>query len=74
MSRFMGSVFAACLLAIGTSSSVPAAEPDWPKSLALATASPGGPYYVYGDALAQILTEKLGIPVSPCRPKDRSTT
>jgi TRAP transporter TAXI family solute receptor len=61
----MGSVFAACLLAIGTSSSVPAAEPDWPKSLALATASPGGPYYVYGDALAQILTEKLGIPVNP---------
>ena len=22
-------------------------------------------YYVYGDALAQILTEKLGIPVNP---------
>ena len=65
MSRFMGSVFAACLLAIGTSSSAPAAEPDWPKSLALATASPGGPYYVYGDALAQILTERLGIPVNP---------
>jgi TRAP transporter TAXI family solute receptor len=41
-----------------------AANPDWPKSLTVATASPGGVYYVYGDALAQILTEKLGIPVS----------
>ncbi len=30
----------------------------------MGTASPGGPYYAYGDALAQILTEKLGITVS----------
>jgi uncharacterized protein len=55
----------ATLLAIATSTGVPAAGPDWPKSLTLATASPGGPYYVYGEALAQILTEKLGIPVNP---------
>jgi len=45
--------------------SVPAADPNWPKSLTLGTASPGGVYYVYGDALAPILTEKLGIPVNP---------
>src|SRR5712691_2989819 len=55
----------ATLLAIATSTSVPAASPDWPKSLTLATASPGGVYYVYGEELAQILTEKLGIPVNP---------
>jgi TRAP transporter TAXI family solute receptor len=55
----------ATLLAIGTSTAVPAASPDWPKSLTLATASPGGTYYVYGEALAQILTEKLGITVNP---------
>jgi TRAP-type uncharacterized transport system substrate-binding protein len=54
----------ATLLAIGTSTAVPAASPDWPKSLTLATASPGGTYYVYGEALAQILTEKLGITVN----------
>jgi len=30
----------------------------------LGTASPGGVYYVYGEAVAQILTEKLGIPVN----------
>ena len=65
MSRLMGLMFAACLLAIATSTTVPAANPDWPKSLTLGTASPGGIYYVYGEALAQILTEKLGIPVNP---------
>ena len=65
MSRLMGLIFAACLLAIATSTTVPAANPDWPKSLTLGTASPGGIYYVYGEALAQILTEKLGIPVNP---------
>ena len=65
MSRFMGLIFATCLLAIGTSTGILAANPDWPKSLTLATASPGGVYYVYGDALAKILTEKLGIPVNP---------
>jgi uncharacterized protein len=54
-----------CLMAIGTSISVHAAPPDWPKSLTLGTASPGGVYYPYGETLAQILTEKLGIAVNP---------
>jgi TRAP transporter TAXI family solute receptor len=58
-------MFAACLLVIGTSTGVLAANPDWPTSLTLGTASPGGIYYVYGDALAKILTEKLGIAVNP---------
>jgi TRAP transporter TAXI family solute receptor len=58
-------MFAACLLAVGTSSSVMAADPDWPKSLTLGTASPGGVYYIYGEELAKILTEKLGVPVNP---------
>jgi len=58
-------MFAACLLAIGASTSAPAAGPDWPKSLTLGTASPGGVYFVYGEELAKILTEKLGIPVNP---------
>jgi TRAP transporter TAXI family solute receptor len=56
---------AAWPLAIGASTSVLAANPDWPKSLTLGTASPGGVYYVYGEALAKIWTEKLGIPVNP---------
>src|ERR1700692_2263572 len=65
MSRFMGLIFAAFLLAIGTLTGVMAANPPWAQSLPLGTASPGGIYYVYGDALAQILTEKLGIAVNP---------
>ena len=64
MSRFIGLVFAACLLPIWTSTTVPAANPDRPKSLTLATASPGGLYYVYGEAVAKILTESLKITVS----------
>jgi uncharacterized protein len=65
MSRFFGFVLASSFLAIWTSTTVPAAGPDWPKSLTLGTASRGGVYYVYGEALAQILTEKLGITVNP---------
>jgi uncharacterized protein len=65
MARLLSFVFVTCLLAIGASTSVPAAGPEWPKSLTLGTASPGGVYYVYGEALAQILTEKLGIDVNP---------
>jgi TRAP transporter TAXI family solute receptor len=65
MRKLMGFVFAACLLAIGASTTAPAAGPDWPKSLTLATASPGGVYYVYGEELARILTERLGTAVNP---------
>jgi uncharacterized protein len=44
--------------------SMGASELAWPKSIALGTASPGGTYYVYGQALADILTGALGIEVS----------
>jgi len=64
MPRILSLVFAVCLLAIGAIC-VQAGSPDWPKSITLATASPGGVYYIYGDELAKILTEKLGIPVDP---------
>src|ERR1700693_2830013 len=42
----------------------PSAPAGWPASLTIGTASPGGAYYVYGQELAAILTETLGIPVS----------
>ncbi|MBL8527839.1 MAG: TAXI family TRAP transporter solute-binding subunit [Burkholderiales bacterium] len=41
-----------------------AAEPNWPPSLIIATASPGGTYHAYGAALAQLLTRALGLPVA----------
>jgi len=44
--------------------SLGAGEEGWPKSIAISTASPGGTYYVYGHALADILTGALGIEVS----------
>jgi TRAP transporter TAXI family solute receptor len=53
------------LLALATSTSVPAADPNWPKSLTLGTGPPGGVYYIYGEALAQVLTEKLAVAVNP---------
>lgn len=40
-----------------------AAEPNWPPSLIIATASPGGTYHAYGAGLAQLLTRALGLPV-----------
>ncbi len=38
-------------------------EPHWPESLAIATASPGGTYFAYGEGLARILTRELKITV-----------
>ena len=39
------------------------AEPHWPNSLTIGSASPGGTYYVYGEGLARVLTRELGVPV-----------
>jgi uncharacterized protein len=40
------------------------APANWPASLTIGTASPGGVYLPYGNGLAAILTEALGIPVT----------
>lgn len=37
---------------------------NWPASLTIGTASPGGLYLVYGRGLAPILNEAIGIPVT----------
>ena len=39
-------------------------EPYWPDQLTIATASPGGTYYVYGEGLAKMLTRALELPVT----------
>jgi hypothetical protein len=49
---------------LGWSSPSLCAEAGWPPSLTIGTASPGGVYLVYGNALAPILTNALGVPVS----------
>lgn len=42
---------------------VAARQPNWPTTLTLATASPGGTYHAYGAGLANLLTRALGLPV-----------
>jgi TRAP transporter TAXI family solute receptor len=54
----------AVILSVGCSAVAHANNGSWPKALTLSTASPGGVYYVYGEGVAQLLTEKLGIPVN----------
>jgi TRAP transporter TAXI family solute receptor len=39
------------------------AEPNWPETLTIATASRGGTYQTYGEGLARLLTRRLGLPV-----------
>jgi TRAP transporter TAXI family solute receptor len=39
-------------------------EANWPDTLTIGTASPGGTYHLYGEGLARLLTRKLGLPVS----------
>jgi TRAP transporter TAXI family solute receptor len=56
--------FAAALVAmLGWIAPSIAAEPNWPDHMTIGTASPGGTYYVYGEALAKILTRALDIAV-----------
>jgi len=38
-------------------------EANWPETLTIGTASPGGTYHAYGEGLARLLTRKLDIPV-----------
>ena len=51
---------AAALAFVGPSR---AGEPNWPDQMIIATASPGGTYYVYGEGVSNILTRVLGLPV-----------
>jgi len=55
---------ATLMVLVGLSSPSLGAPPNWPSSLTIATASPGGVYLIYGRGLASILSEALGVPVS----------
>ncbi|WP_305970609.1 MULTISPECIES: TAXI family TRAP transporter solute-binding subunit [unclassified Mameliella] len=43
---------------------LPASAQDAPASMTISTASPGGVYAVYGEGVAQILSDVVGIPTS----------
>ena len=61
MRRALIALGAAALLLGSMGRPVPAAEPHWPPSLTVGTASPGGTYAAYGEGLARVLTRELGI-------------
>ena len=60
--RLAALMSAAFLFAPSSSWATP--PPGRPASLTIATASPGGVFVIYGQAMGQIFTEALGIPVS----------
>jgi uncharacterized protein len=47
-----------------TPRSLRAAPANWPSTLVIGTAAPGGTYILYGQALAKILNDSLGVTVS----------
>ncbi|HET9686791.1 MAG TPA: TRAP transporter substrate-binding protein, partial [Pseudolabrys sp.] len=56
-------IAAVLVVVLGLSDASRSAEPDWPETLTIGTASPGGTYYTYGEGLAWLLSRKLGLPV-----------
>jgi TRAP transporter TAXI family solute receptor len=55
------SLLAAILTSTLTWSGPAWTQGNWPRSITIGTASPGGPYYAYGEGLARILTRTLQI-------------
>jgi uncharacterized protein len=51
------------IVALGLANASRSGEPNWPETLIVGTASPGGTYYQYGEGLARLLTRKLGLSV-----------
>lgn len=62
--RLLGLVAAILTSAPTWSGAACAQGGDWPRSITIGTASPGGPYYAYGEGLARILTRTLRIEVT----------
>lgn len=62
--RRIRQILAGLALAIVAAGPLRAAEPDWPNAITIATGSPGGTYYAYGDALGRLLSRALGIRVT----------
>lgn len=62
MKRFIYALSAAAAIAVAGSAA--SAQENWPKSLTVATASPGGVYAVYGQGLATIISDVVRVPTS----------
>src|SRR6476619_5770790 len=57
-------IAAILMVILGLPSAGRSGEPNWPETLTIGTASPGGTYHQYGEGLARLLTRKLGLPVA----------
>ena len=55
--------FAMALAALAWTTPATAASPEWPPTLTILTASPGGTYHAYGAGLAKMLSRVLDMPV-----------
>jgi len=62
--RIFGILAMAMAAFAASATPVLSADPNWPATLTVVTASPGGTYHVYGAGLAKILTRALGLPVA----------
>ncbi|MGC9967142.1 MAG: TAXI family TRAP transporter solute-binding subunit [Syntrophobacteraceae bacterium] len=62
--RIFGILTIAMAAFAASATPVLSADPDWPATLTVVTASRGGTYHVYGAGLAKILTRALGLPVA----------
>src|SRR6476619_7161033 len=56
-------IAAILMVILGLPSAGRSGEPNWPETLTIGTASPGGTHYQYGEGLARLLSRKLGLPV-----------
>lgn len=64
VTNVIGVLYLAAALVVlvpGSSGSAWAQAPNWPRSITIGTASPGGTYYAYGEGLARILGRRLQI-------------
>ena len=61
--KFSLASIATAVTAAVLSTTVMAAD-DWPQSLTISTASPGGVYAIYGEGMARILSDEVGINTS----------
>jgi TRAP transporter TAXI family solute receptor len=51
------------MVALGLPNASRSSEPNWPETLTIGTAPPGGTYHIYGEGLARLLGRKLGLNV-----------
>jgi uncharacterized protein len=64
MRTLISAIMAVVVTALACWAPARAAEPHWPPTLTLVTASPGGTYHTYGAGLARMLSRDLRMPVA----------